>query len=146
MKKIFAIGIFMLTTNLLSAQSSIADSLMTLNVDKLNAYKAELSTNVIDHQAEFLGGQEGLYKFLNTTLKYPKDCAKDGIEGSTHVEFMVCTDGSICDFKIKKQSGNKTLDAEAMRVVKMIRTLKPALQAGVAVPSYYTLPIAFKLE
>jgi TonB family protein len=146
MKKIFAIGIFMLIANLLSAQTTIADSIMKLDADKLNAYKAELSIQEIDQQAEFLGGYEGLYKFLNTTLKYPQDCVESGIQGSTHVEFMVCTDGSICDYKIKKYSGNKTLDAEAMRVVKMIRTVKPASEAGVAVASYYSLPITFMLE
>jgi TonB family protein len=146
MRKIFALGIFMLMANLLSAQTTIADSIMKLDADKLSAYKAHLSAEVVDQQAEFLGGQEGLYKFLNSTLKYPQDCAKNGIEGSTHVEFIVCTDGSICDYKIKKHSGNKTLDAEAMRVVKMIRTVKPASQAGVAVASYYILPITFMLE
>jgi TonB family protein len=146
MKKIFAIGIFMLMANLLSAQTTIADSIMKLNAEDLSEYKAELSTQKIDQQAEFLGGREGLNKFLIATLKYPKDCVESGIEGSTHIEFMVCTDGSICDYKIKKYSGNKTLDAEAIRVVKMIRTVKPASQAGVAVASYYNLPITFLLE
>jgi TonB family protein len=145
MKKIFAIGIFMLMANLLSAQTTIADSIMKLKPSVLAKYLDSSIKVQPEVDAEFPGGTQGIVNFLGEQIKYPKKCEKANIQGKAEIEFIVCTDGSICNHKIIKSSGNKLLDAEALRVVKLIPTVKPALQNGAAVPSYFRVPITFEI-
>jgi TonB family protein len=145
MKKIFTIGIFMLMANLLSAQTTIADSIMTLKPSVLAKYIDSSLNSKPEVDAEFPGGTKGIANFLNEQINYPKKCEKANIQGNNVVEFIVCADGSICNHKIIKSSGNKLLDAEALRVVKLIPKVIPASKNGVPVPSYFNVPITFIL-
>jgi TonB family protein len=145
MKKIFAIGIFMLIANLLSAQTTVADSVMKLKPSAFNRYIDSSIKSQPEVAAQFPGGMQGIANFLNEQVKYPKKCEKANIEGKASIEFIVCTDGSICNHKVIESSGNKLLDAEALRVVKLIPKVKPASKNGVPVPSYFNVPITFVL-
>jgi TonB family protein len=118
---------------------------MKLKPSAFNSYIDSSIKSQPEVAAEFPGGKKGLADFLIEQLIYPEKCEKANIQGNNVVEFIVCADGSICNHKIIKSSGNKLLDAEAIRVVKLIPKVKPAMQKGVAVPSYFNVPITFAL-
>ncbi len=99
---------------------------------------------IVEQQAQFPGGLEGLSKFLNKNIKYPPAPRRMGIQGSVYVSFVVDREGVISDIKLVKGI-HTDCDNEAMRVVKMMPPWKPGKQNGRAVKSRFVLPIKFKL-
>ena len=100
---------------------------------------------VVEVQPEFPGGQQEMMKYLRSTLKYPEAARAAGVEGRGFVQFVVKADGSICDVQIMRTSGDESLDAEALRVVKSMPKWKPAMNKGKAVNVKFVLPIVYKL-
>ena len=99
----------------------------------INAYK----------RATFPGGNMKLPAFIKENLKYPEDA--DGAHGRVIVNFVVEEDGSISDIKVVR-GVHPSLDAEAVRVVKLMPKWKPAENRGKPVRTKYMLPIFFRLQ
>ena len=98
-------------------------------------------------KAEFPGGAKALMGYLNTKMDYPQDALDAGVEGMVMIEFVVKTDGTIDNVTVKKTGGHRSLDNEAVRVVKSMPKWKPGTnEAGVAVSSYFQLPVHFQLQ
>ena len=100
---------------------------------------------VVEVQPEFPGGQQEMMKYLQSNLKYPEAAKAAGAEGKAFVQFVVKADGSICDVQIMRSTGNESLDAEALRVVKAMPKWRPAMNKGKAVNVKFVLPIVYKL-
>jgi protein TonB len=100
---------------------------------------------VVEQPAEFPGGMEGLYKFLNKNIKYPASARRMGVDGKVFIEFVVNKEGEISDVKVLK-SLSTDCDKEALRLVSMMPPWKPGKQNGKAVRSRFVLPLTFKLE
>lgn len=98
----------------------------------------------VEQKAEFPGGQAALAKWLNNNLKYPELAQQNNIQGKVTVKFTVEKDGSISNPVIAK-GVDKDLDREAIRVVKKMPKWKPGKNNGVAVRSYFYLPVVFRL-
>jgi TonB family protein len=99
----------------------------------------------VEQEAAFPGGTSKLSAFLSRELKYPKELQEKGEEGKVVFEFVVSKNGNITDIKIV-QSAGKLFDEEALRVIKKMPTWIPGKQNGMAVNSYYSLPISFYLS
>ncbi|MBD2751505.1 TonB family protein [Spirosoma validum] len=96
-------------------------------------------------QPEFPGGMPGLGQFLSQNLSYPVTAQKAGAQGKVFVSFVVCTDGTLCDYEVLK-SVQPDLDREAVGVVKkMSGKWKPGFHRGQKVRVKYNLPINFTL-
>ena len=101
---------------------------------------------VREQQPEFPGGMQGLGQFLAQNLRYPADAQRAGVQGRVNVSFVVCTDGTLCDYEIVK-GVDPTVDEEALRVVKAMNgRWKPGVQRGVPVRVKYHMPINFTLN
>lgn len=100
---------------------------------------------IVEKEAQFNGGIPELIKFLTKNLNYPEPMRKKALQGKTTVEFVVCSDGGICDVKIINSAG-RLFDEEAIRVIKMMPNWTPGEQAGQKVSSYYSLPISYVLD
>lgn len=110
------------------------------------ADKAPVTYMVREQQPEFPGGIPGLGSFLSRTLRYPNDAQKKGEQGRVFVSFVVCTDGTLCDYEVIKGISS-SIDQEALRVVKaMSGKWKPGALRGEPVRVKYNLPINFSLE
>lgn len=121
----------------------LQDSLKKETV-KADSVNSKIHT-IVDKCAEFSGGQGALYTFINKTMKYPPEALKDSIAGRVVIEFVVNTDGSLCDIKLLK-SRHKLLDDEAVRIVKAMPKWKPGENEGKPVRSRFTLPLNFTLK
>lgn len=110
----------------------------------LSAQAKETPVHIVEKMPEFKGGMSALMRYLGDSIRYPKECKENGIEGRSVVNFIVNTDGSISDAKITKSSGNKELDNEAVRVVNAMPNWYPATQNGISVRTNFTLPITFR--
>lgn len=107
-------------------------------------HKEEEIFVAVEQQAEFPGGQAALMKWLSTNIRYPEAAQQNDIQGRVIVKFVVEKDGSIGQATIAK-GVDKDLDREALRVVKKMPKWQPGKNNGVAVRSYFTLPVTFRL-
>ena len=99
----------------------------------------------VEQQAEFPGGQAALMKWLSNNIRYPEAAQQNDIQGRVVVRFVVEKDGSIGATNIVR-GVDKDLDREALRVVKKMPKWQPGKNNGVAVRSYFNLPVTFKLQ
>ena len=100
---------------------------------------------VVENMPEFPGGDLGLMKYIQKNVKYPPIAKEYNITGKVYVSFIVDKSGSVTDVKIAK-GVDKSLDAEAVRVVKSLPKYKPGKQRGKAVRVMFTIPINFTLN
>lgn len=93
---------------------------------------------------EYCGGEQAMFDFLSDELDYPDIPRRNGISGTVYIEFVVGKDGSLRDAKVKRPV-DPWLDAEALRVAKMLTCFTPGQQGGKNVPVIFVLPIRFSL-
>lgn len=99
----------------------------------------------VEKQPEFPGGETALMEFLQKTMKYPEEAAKNKIEGRVVVSFVIEKDGSISNIEIMR-SPHKLLSEEGIRVIKNMPKWEPGTQRGEKVRVKYVLPISFRLN
>ena len=97
---------------------------------------------IVEEQPMFPGGMEELMKYLQKEIKYPQEAIDKGIGGKAIVQFVVNTDGSICNDSVVR-SVDPILDAEAIRVVRSMPNWTPGKQRGEPVRVRFTMPVAF---
>ena len=83
-------------------------------------------------------------KWLTKTLKYPEEALKRKIEGKVMISFIVDKDGSLSDIKVVKPA-NPLLDAEALRVARMMPKWKPGTDNGKVCRTMIAIPIVFEI-
>lgn len=98
----------------------------------------------LEHMPSYPGGLESLMEFLGENLTYPEEAVKNKKDGRVIVQFIVEKDGSVSEAKVVR-SVSKELDAEALRVCKLLDGFTPGYVDGRPVRVWYTLPIVFKL-
>jgi protein TonB len=101
--------------------------------------------DVVEKMPQFPGGQAELFKFISENMKYPVDAQKKKIQGRVILSFVVNEDGSISNVNVVKKV-YPSLDAEAIRVLKMMPKWQPGYQDGKAVKVRYVIPMTFKLD
>lgn len=107
--------------------------------------KEEQVYELPDVLPEYPGGINGIMSFLSANLVYPPNAAEQGIQGRVLVQFVVDTKGNVSNVEIR-ESVDPSLDAEALRVVKLLKGWTPGKMKGKPVNVWYTLPISFKLQ
>ena len=117
----------------------------TTAVEKENYVKNDSVFDVCEHMPYFPGGDKGLMTYLQQNVKYPKSAEKNKQEGRVMVRFVVEKDGSLTDFAVAR-SVSPALDAEALRVAKMMPKWIPAKTKGKTVRVRYNIPIKFSLR
>ena len=76
---------------------------------------------------------------------YPKKARQKGIQGNVYVRFIIEKDGYVSNVEVVR-SVDPELDAEAVRVIKMLPRMEPAKVNGKPVRITYTIPISFRLK
>jgi len=100
---------------------------------------------VIEQMPQFPGGEKELLKFISNNIIYPDKAKNEKIEGRVICRFLVNKDGSVSDIQVIR-SLNSLLDAEAVRVLKLLPNFNPGMQDNNPVRVWYTLPVIFKLK
>lgn len=99
----------------------------------------------VDKEPQFPGGDERLFSYFMTDLKYPEEAKKNGISGKVFVSFVVEKDGSLTNIKVIR-GVSPELDAEAIRLIKDSPKWQPGSAGGVPCRVQYSLPIIFDLS
>jgi TonB family protein len=82
---------------------------------------------------------------VSRNVVYPKKARQKGIQGNVYVRFIIEKDGYVSNVEVVR-SVDPELDAEAVRVIKMMPRMEPAKVNGKPVRITYTIPINFRLK
>lgn len=100
---------------------------------------------VVEQMPVFPGGDLGLMKFIQKTVKYPPIAKENDITGKVYVSYVVNKKGKVTSVKVVR-GVDKYLDSEAIRVVKLLPYSSAGKQRGKPVNVQYTIPINFTLN
>lgn len=100
---------------------------------------------VVEEMPVYPGGDEALKQLIIDNVKYPEQAMKDKVQGKVYVTFVVNENGGVQDAKVVR-GVNSELDAEALRVVKLMEKWTPGKEKGKPVKVSYTIPIQFALN
>ncbi|HON52406.1 MAG TPA: TonB family protein [Bacteroidales bacterium] len=94
---------------------------------------------------EYPQGLKNLYKFIYIHTNYPDEAKRLGVKGTVIVRLFINKKGEITKYEIQK-SVHPLLDAEALRVCKMLGNFKPGQEDGEYTNSIFVLPIKYEFE
>jgi TonB family protein len=149
MKRIF---IFSSLCALLLPMSSMAQNKVTellivpdSEVDECEEPDSRKAILAPDVMPEFPGGLQALMNFIAGEIHYPEQALMNGVQGKVILQFIVTKTGEIGDVEVLR-SISPEIDAEAVRVCKLIPRFKPGIVDGQPVNVMYTLPLNFSLS
>ncbi len=170
MKKIFFVLFTFFILDAFAQEKYVVDSLkdvtMVAELDTTNlnsfldkwgnktyVYKDSLGVDkyfMIGIQSYFNGGEESWINFLVKNLNVNKverklrrkDFIDNEFRQSAVLEFTVCTDGSLCDFKVINEV-HPLVKEEALRVIKISPNWKPGILNGKIVKTRKRQKITF---
>ena len=94
----------------------------------------------------FVGGEDALRGYLSRNINYPESSRNKNSQGQVSLGLTIGRDGSVCDVKLLKSSGDESLDNEAVRVANMMPKWSPAYEDGTPIRSYFMLSVVFELQ
>lgn len=106
--------------------------------------KAGLGFPVSQTEPEFPGGMDALKDFVHENLVYPQHLIDSRVGGRVVIIFIVDKEGKIVDPTVMK-GVNEELNAEALRIVKMMPNWTPGTNGGNPVNKQFILPIDFQV-
>lgn len=99
----------------------------------------------LKQNAEFAGGDQAFYSFLNKNMRYPVEAQRPKIQGRVFMSFAIEANGNISNIKVLK-SPNHLLSAEAIRVIgEMNGKWTPGKLRGQFEKTTYNIPLTFSL-
>ena len=108
---------------------------------------AILSYSMLEKLPEFPGGDQAMNDWMEHNVVYPEKALKDGTEAILVVDFVVRSDGSICDAKVNyPDSREKMFVKEAVRLFESMPKWKPATSKGKTVNARFTKPVSFRIK
>jgi len=102
--------------------------------------------NIVENMPLFEGGDvQKFSQWVRSRAKYPEIAYKNGIQGKVFIGFIVEPDGSVTNVTLLR-GVDKSLDDEALRVVRSSPQWKPGMQRGENVPVRFSITVNFSLE
>ena len=90
------------------------------------------------------GGNVAIREFIRKHQRYPEECKSERLRGRVEVTITIDWDGTPHSPKIKKSSGNKYMDAEALRVADMMPGWNAAEESDKPMGIEYTSFVNFR--
>lgn len=133
MKKIIIILITLIAFSNVNAQK---DSIQVEN---------EKIFDTVDIAPTYVGGDADMYRFIAMNFRYPEKSRRANHQGKVFVTITLDENGKITDAVIKKGI-DEGLDAETLRVVKLMPNLNPGKLNDKAVKCRHTFSVTCKLS
>jgi periplasmic protein TonB len=134
------------TTNPIDPTAGLGN--VTIPFGDLNTGTVEIKPEVfeiVDIDAEFIGGFPEMMKFIQSNLVYPQDAIEMGDQGKVYLNFVVEPDGSITNVNIERGVCT-SIDREAERIIRSMPKWKPGEMNYGKVRSRVRIPINFLLK
>lgn len=98
----------------------------------------------VEIESEFEGGPAAWIRFVSKNFRVPEMAEGDGGCATVRVQFIVDKEGNVSE--VKALDGPEALQNEAIRVIRLSKKWKPAIQNGRPVNSYKIQPITIRWE
>jgi len=131
MKKIFILSILLVLSGVIMTNPVMSQSLKI--------------RSEVDREPVFKGKPGKIDRFFVEYMKYPKEARINMIEGVVEVSAVVTENGKLLEPQIS-QSVDALLDAEALRLVSLMQTWKPARKKGEEVDCKVLIKVPFTLS
>lgn len=100
---------------------------------------------VAERSAEYIGGNEAMFRYIQETLVFPDTAYNNDVEGTIKVQFVIDIDGTVINAELREGADiGYGQPEEALRVVREMPKWKPAIAGGKAVKSRLIVPITFR--
>lgn len=107
-------------------------------VEEMPIFRPDICKNNIEGNLE-------LYKYINSSIRYPVIAQENGVTGRVFVSFVVGEDGYVSKVKLLRGI-DPSLDKEALRVIENLPRFAPGKQRGKPVKVSYSSVINFVLQ
>lgn len=107
--------------------------------------EVEKDWDFVEQQPMYPGGEAEMFEFLSSNIRYPQIAVDNGIEGKVIMQFVVGRDGSIENVQVMR-GVDRSLDNEAIRLIKSMPKWIPGKQSGSTVRVRFTLPVTFRIN
>ncbi len=126
--------------------SSVNESAIEVTAQTISDDDKSVPFQSVEVKPKFQGGDANNFaKWVNENIVYPEDALKAKKEGRVIVMFTITSEGKMTNAKVLKGTF-KSMDDEALRVIKSSPEWTPGMMHGKAVPVTYTFPVVFKLK
>jgi TonB family protein len=98
-----------------------------------------------NRNASYAYGDNALFEFIGTNLKYPISAIESRTSGKVYVSVVIDSLGKTKEVKLLK-GVRSDLDAEALRVIRLITNWLPAIKDGKATESTFSIPVKFEIK
>ncbi|SHJ88743.1 M56 family metallopeptidase [Pseudozobellia thermophila] len=88
--------------------------------------------------------QQSMQRHIRENFSYPQDAQERGVQGRVALVFTIAEDGSVQG--IRYRGPDPSLEEEALRIIKKLPQMQPAIHQGKEVAVAYSIPITFKLQ
>jgi len=107
----------------------------------------EAPVDVAEEDAEFPGGYEKMFTFINEKINYPDEAIELGVKGKVVIRFVVEKDGRISNASIERPIVEcPACNKEALAVVNKFPPWIPAKNAGRPVRLWGRVPITYDTQ
>lgn len=105
----------------------------------------EIQYTPMEVMPEYPGGEDRMMSWLIKNVRYPAKAQKARVQGFVVVSYLVDTAGQISNIEVLR-SVHPDIDAEAIRVVKLMPKFKPGTIEGKPTDMPFVLPIRFAIH
>lgn len=84
------------------------------------------------------GGQDAMYAFLQSQIKYPPVAKRNRIQGECIISFFIEKDGRATGFHLVKSLGGGCAE-EALRVIQLLKFNAPGYRLQTSIPIIFKL-------
>jgi TonB family protein len=110
-------------------------------IDQDEVFAQEM--HALNASPAYPGGKIALKEFITTNLRYPEAAKKNGISGVVEIKFMINKEGNVENISVMKGI-SKECDAEAIRLISLIKGWTPGMRQGKQINTLVCMPIEFK--
>ena len=100
---------------------------------------------VVEQVPVYPGGEAALLRDVSSNLKFPPEAAKQELQGTVVLRFVIKVDGTIGKIQVMRGL-SKECDQAAFDVVRKLKRFTPGKTNGRPVAAWFMLPIRFVLQ
>ncbi|MES2680592.1 MAG: TonB family protein [Bacteroidota bacterium] len=108
-------------------------------------YFSEAAYERDETKLDFQGGEKERVLFIQRSVNYPRRARADGVEGKVFINFVISENGELLKYRLIKKV-NPELDAEVIRILKLMPRWNPSFHNGLPGKTSYNMPINFRLK
>jgi len=95
--------------------------------------------------ASYPNGENGMFQFIGTKIRYPAESKDRGNSGTVYLRFIIDKEGNAKPHSIMR-GVDPFIDMEAWQLIEKMPQWNPATKDGQPIESYWNLPVRFVLK